>query len=142
MKCKLNPSVTDFLYKTFLWITCIPLGIIVIVAVYIGIGIVGASTIQSVDADWLYLLLVSDSNLYHDSAHFWLTIGNKLIWVPVGILVFIGAGIVALYATYLEIKEALHQRKYHLQYRFETNKVPWYRVLLSYIIVCEKTKDL
>jgi len=142
MKCRLNPSIIDFLYKAFLWITLLPLGIIAIIAVYIGIGTVGASIVQATDSNWLYLALISESNLYHSPNDFWYSIGNRLIWFPTIIIFFIGVGIVSVYATYIETKESLHQRKHDLQYRFETTKVPWYRVLLSYIIVCEKTKDL
>ena len=49
-------------------------------------------------------------------------------------------GLVAIYAMYTEIRESYRWRAHDLKYKFEGIAQPWYRVLLSYIIVCDKTK--
>jgi len=142
MKCKLNPSITEFFYKAFLWITLLPIAALAIGFCIYGLAFVVGTTVQAVDSDWLITLLINDSNVYINPMHFWVSVGNALIWIPVMIVIFIAILTVVLCIVYTETKETLHQRKHDLQYRFETTKVPWYRVLLSYIIVCEKTKDL
>ena len=41
---------------------------------------------------------------------------------------------------YSEAKESYRYKKRELKYKFEGVDQPWYRILLSYIIVCDKTK--
>jgi len=142
MKCKLNPSITDFLYKAFLWITLLPLIITVAVSSVYGLSFVVGTAVQAVDSNWLIGLLIDDTTVYANPMDFWTSVGSLLIWLTMICLFVIGFILSITHAAYIETKESLYQRKHDLQYRFETTKVPWYRVLLSYIIVCEKTKDL
>lgn len=44
------------------------------------------------------------------------------------------------HGIYSETKESYRYKKRDLKYKFEGVDQPWYRILLSYIIVCDKTK--
>jgi len=142
MKCKLNPSIIRFLYKAFLWVTLLLIAVVVMSVGMYGLAFVVGTTVQAVDSNWLIELLIDDAHVYTDPMDFWTSVGNMLIWLTMIHLLVIGFILTIIHSAYTETKETLHQRKHDLQYRFETTKVPWYRVLLSYIIVCEKTKDL
>ena len=64
------------------------------------------------------------------------------IALVISITTILGTLLVSLftYGIYSEVKESYRCKKKELKYKFEGIDQPWYRILLSYIIVCDKTK--
>lgn len=62
------------------------------------------------------------------AGHRWLL---AFILISICVVIICGVG--------YEIRENYRYKADRLQYKFEGKRQPWYRVLISYIIVCDKT---
>ena len=141
MKCRLNPNITEF-FKA--------LGGFILIALA---GIAIFSLISSLFAFIIYCS-IKTFELYGLAAYFmpteyqeFLTLNDYIIACSMNGAMHIWGGLIIgllvigfTYGLYSETKESYRWRAHDLKYKFEGIEQPWYRVLLSYIIVCDKTK--
>ena len=139
--CRLNPNIVSF-FKNFIIIISNILGILfAILAVFF--------ILSSVIGYLMYFLDATDLMAYIFDGHkqeidtlfgYILYVGLKAF--SISMVSALGALFVCLlaYAIYSEAKESYRYKKRDLKYKFDGVDQPWYRILLSYIIVCDKTK--
>lgn len=65
--------------------------------------------------------------------------GQSMFWISIGILIIITIIVLLLYVLITESYESYRMQSRELSYKFEGVKQPWYRVLLSYVFVCDRT---
>lgn len=142
MKCRIHPDFISFLQKVLLCAILIPIGILTIALILYGISFVGGTIVQAIDSPWLFNLLIDTDTVYPSADVFWMIMGGKFAFLLLIVLFVTSLMVVPLIIAWEETAESIRYRRYRLECLFEGKKAPWYRILLSYIIVCEKTKDL
>lgn len=139
--CRLNPNIVNFFKISIIIISTI-LGIsFAILAVFF--------ILSSAIGYLMYFLNATDlmAYIFDGCKHEIDTLFGYIFYVGLKALSFIflalvGAILILLLACgiYSEAKESYRYKKRDLKYKFEGAEQPWYRILLSYIIVCDKTK--
>ena len=135
--CRLNPNIVSF-FKNFIIIISNILGILfAILAVFFILSSVIGYLMYFLDATDLMAYIFDGCKCEIDTLFGYIFfVGLKaLSFIFVALLVYLIA-----YGIYSEAKESYRYKKRDLKYKFEGVDQPWYRILLSYIIVCDKTK--
>ena len=139
--CRLNPNILSF-FKNFIIIISTILGILFAILAVLFI-------LSSAIGYLMYFLNATDlmAYIFDGCKHEINTLFGYIFYVGLKALSFIflalvGAILILLLACgiYSEAKESYRYKKRDLKYKFEGAEQPWYRILLSYIIVCDKTK--
>ena len=139
--CRLNQNIVSF-FKSSIIIISTVLGILFAVLAVLFV-------ISSVIGYLMYFLDATDLMAYiFDGCKQEInTLFGYIFYVGQTALAFsiasiLGTLLVCLiaYGIYSETKESYRYKKRDLKYKFEGVDQPWYRILLSYIIVCDKTK--
>ena len=139
--CRLNPKITNFFKSSIIIISTI-LGILFAVFAVLFI-------ISSAIGYLMYFLNASDlmSYIFDGCKKEIDTLFEYIFYVglealAISIATILGALLVSLlaYGIYSETRESYRYKKKELRYKFEGVDQPLYRILLSYIIVCDKTK--
>ena len=139
--CRLNPNIVSF-FKNFIIIISNILGILfAILAVFFILSSAIGYLIYFLNATDLMAYIFDGCKQEMD------TLFEYIFYIGVKALsyIFIASGVTILilllaYSIYSEAKESYRYKKRVLKYKFEGTEQPWYRILLSYIIVCDKTK--
>lgn len=141
MKCRLNHAFKENLVSTLKIIVYLAIFIISIVIIS---GIFG-SIMYYCDLHALMVSLITtysknvtfipDVNMYILSA------GWALFVISVFILVVLGLIFILMFIILTELNESYRCKSRELKYKFDGIPQPWYRVLLSYIIVCDNNKE-
>lgn len=141
MKCRLNPAFKENLVSTLKIIVYLAIFIISIVIIS---GIFG-SIMYYCD---LHALMVSLITTYSKNVTFIpdvhvyiLSAGWVLFIISVFILVVLGLVFILMFIILTELEESYRCKSRKLKYKFDGIPQPWYRVLLSYIIVCDNNKE-
>ena len=139
--CRLNPEITNF-FKNFIILTSTILGILfTVLAVFFIISSVIGYLMYFLDATDLMAYIFDGCKKEIDTLFDYVFyVGSKALAVSIASV--LGTLLVCLLANgiYSETKESYRYKKRYLKYKFEGAEQPWYRILLSYIIVCDKTK--
>ena len=139
--CRLNPKITNF-FKSFIIIISSILGILFTVMFILFI-------ISSAIGYLMYFLNASDLMAYiFDGCKqeidtlfgYIFYVGSTALAISIATILGTLLILLLVYGIYLEVKESYRCKKRELKYKFEGTDQPWYRILLSYIIVCDKTK--
>ena len=139
--CRLNPNIVSF-FKNFIIIISNIIGILflVLAVLFIISSVIGYS-MYFLDATDLMAYIFDGCKHEIDTLFGYIFyVGSKAL---LSILASSGAAILIFllaYGIYSEAKESYRYKKRDLKYKFEGIDQPWYRILLSYIIVCDKTK--
>ena len=135
--CRLNPNIVSF-FKNFIIIISTILGILFAILAVLFI-------LSSAIGYLMYFLNATDLMAYiFDGCKCEIdTLFGYIFFVGLKALSFIFVALLILSLAnviYSEAKESYRYKKRELKYKFEGVDQPWYRILLSYIIVCDKTK--
>ena len=135
--CRLNPNIVSF-FKNFIIIISTILGILFAILAVLFI-------LSSAIGYLMYFLNATDLMAYiFDGCKCEIdTLFGYIFFVGLKALSFIFVALLILSLAnviYSEAKESYRYKKRDLKYKFEGVDQPWYRILLSYIIVCDKTK--
>ena len=135
--CRLNPNILSF-FKNFIIIISTILGILFAILAVLFI-------LSSAIGYLMYFLNATDLMAYiFDGCKCEIdTLFGYIFFVGLKALSFIFVALLVCliaYGIYSETKESYRYKKRDLKYKFEGVDQPWYRILLSYIIVCDKTK--
>ena len=135
--CRLNPNIVSF-FKNFIIIISTILGILFAILAVLFI-------LSSAIGYLMYFLNATDLMAYiFDGCNREIdTLFGYIFFVGLKALSFIFVALLILSLAnviYSEAKESYRYKKRYLKYKFEGTEQPWYRILLSYIIVCDKTK--
>ena len=135
--CRLNPNIVSF-FKNFIIIISTILGILFAILAVLFI-------LSSAIGYLMYFLNATDLMAYiFDGCKCEIdTLFRYIFFVGLKALSFIFVALLILSLAnviYSEAKESYRYKKRELKYKFEGVDQPWYRILLSYIIVCDKTK--
>ncbi len=135
--CRLNPNIVSF-FKNFIIIISNILGILfAILAVLFILSSAIGYLMYFIDATDLMAYIFDGCKCEIDTLFGYIFfVGLKAIsFIFVALLILSLANVI-----YSETKESYRYKKRYLKYKFEGVDQPWYRILLSYIIVCDKTK--
>ena len=135
--CRLNPNIVSFFKSSMILLSAI-VGILFSVFAVLSIisSIIGYS-MYFLDATDLMAYIFDGCKCEID------TLFGYIFFVGLKALSFIFVALLILSLAnviYSETKESYRYKKRYLKYKFEGVDQPWYRILLSYIIVCDKTK--
>ena len=135
--CRLNPNIVSFFKSSMILLSAI-VGILFSVFAVLSIisSIIGYS-MYFLDATDLMAYIFDGCKCEID------TLFGYIFFVGLKALSFIFVALLILSLAnviYSEAKESYRYKKRELKYKFEGVDQPWYRILLSYIIVCDKTK--
>ncbi len=139
--CRLNQNIVSF-FKNFIIIIS---NILWILFVILAVLFILSSTIGYL----MYFLNATDlmEYIFDGCKHEIDTLFEYIFYVGSKAFSFIFATLVGAilifllaYGIYSEVKESYRCKKRELKYKFDGINQPWYRILLSYIIVCDKTK--
>ena len=135
--CRLKPNIVSF-FKNFIIIISNILGILFAILAVLFI-------LSSAIGYLMYFLNATDSMAYiFDGCKCEIdTLFGYIFFVGLKALSFIFVALLILSLAnviYSETKESYRYKKRDLKYKFDGAEQPWYRILLSYIIVCDKTK--
>ena len=135
--CRLKPNIVSF-FKNFIIIISTILGILFAILAVLFI-------LSSAIGYLMYFLNATDLMAYiFDGCKCEIdTLFGYIFFVGLKALSFIFVALLILSLAngiYSEAKESYRYKKRELKYKFEGVDQPWYRILLSYIIVCDKTK--
>lgn len=137
--CRLNPKFKAKL--TFLGGLLLQLlGLIVIYMVII--GAIGSFMYLINIHEFMVNLITSYGKSVSDIPNVCLYIlkaGQAMFWISVFIVLIITVAVLLLYVLIAESYESYRMQSLELSYKFEGVKQPWYRVLLSYVFVCDRT---
>ena len=139
--CRLNPNIVSF-FKNFIIIISTIIGILFAILAVLFI-------LSSAIGYLMYFLNATDLMAYifdgckHEidtSFEYIFYVGSKALSFI--FVTLVGAILIFLLTIviYSEARESYRYKKRDLKYKFEGAEQPWYRILLSYIIVCDKTK--
>ena len=135
--CRLNPNIVSF-FKNFIIIISNILGILfAILAVFFILSSAIGYLIYFLNATDLMAYIFDGCKREID------TLFGYIFFIGLKALSFIFVALLILSLAcviYSEAKESYRYKKRDLKYKFEGTEQPWYRILLSYIIVCDKTK--
>ena len=139
--CRLNPEITNF-FKNFIIITSTILGILfaILAVLFILSSVIGYSMYFLDDTDLMAYIFDGCKQEIDTLFEYIFYVGSKaLSFIFVAL---VGAILIFLLTIviYSEARESYRYKKRDLKYKFEGAEQPWYRILLSYIIVCDKTK--
>lgn len=139
--CRLNPNIVSF-FKNFIIIISNILGILfAILAILFILSSVIGYLMYFLDATDLMAYIFDGCKHEIDTLfEYTFYVGSKAISFI--FVALVGVILILLFAivNYSEAKESYRRKKRDLKYKFEDIEQPWYRILLSYIIVCDKTK--
>lgn len=142
MKCRVNPDLLAGIKTILMIILCFIAAMAVVVIITSFIASIIYFLIITFDMYELAAYLMPEkSTVFYETLTDYLiecSLNGVLmlwIWSILGTVAFI-----TLYGIFHEIRESIRWKSRDLEYKFEGIKQPWYRVLLSYIIVCDKTK--
>ena len=135
--CRLKPNIVSF-FKNFIIIISTILGILFAILAVLFI-------LSSAIGYLMYFLNATDlmAYIFDGCKQEMDTLFEYIFYIGAKALaVSIASALVCLLANaiYSEAKESYRYKKRELKYKFEGVDQPWYRILLSYIIVCDKTK--
>lgn len=135
--CRLNPNIVSFFKSSMILLSAI-VGILFAILAVLFI-------LSSAIGYLMYFLNATDLMAYiFDGCKCEIdTLFGYIFFVGLKALSFIFVALLILSlanAIYSEAKESYRYKKRELKYKFEGTEQPWYRILLSYIIVCDKTK--
>ena len=135
--CRLKPNIVSF-FKNFIIIISTILGILFAILAVLFI-------LSSAIGYLMYFLNATDLMAYiFDGCKCEIdTLFGYIFFVGLKAILFIFVALLILSLAnviYSEAKESYRYKKRELKYKFEGVDQPWYRILLSYIIVCDKTK--
>ena len=135
--CRLNPNIVSFFKSSMILLSSI-VGILFSVFAVLSIisSIIGYS-MYFLDATDLMAYIFDGCKREID------TLFGYIFFVGLKALSFIFVALLILSLAnviYSETKESYRYKKRDLKYKFDGAEQPWYRILLSYIIVCDKTK--
>lgn len=73
---------------------------------------------------------------------FWLACSSafKLFWILLAFGILITFIVLFIYGLFTGVNESYTERRWYLQSKLDTEFIPMWKVWLSYIIVCDKTK--
>ena len=139
--CRLNPNIVSF-FKNFIIIISNIVGILFSVFAVLSIisSVIGYS-MYFLDATDLMAYIFDGCKREIDTLFDYIFYVGSMA-LAISIASTLGTLLVCLiaYRIYSETKESYRYKKRDLKYKFEGVDQPWYRILLSYIIVCDKTK--
>ena len=135
--CRLKPNIVSF-FKNFIIIISTILGILFAILAVLFI-------LSSAIGYLMYFLNATDLMAYiFDGCKCEIdTLFGYIFFVGLKAILFIFVALLILSLAnviYSETKESYRYKKRDLKYKFDGAEQPWYRILLSYIIVCDKTK--
>lgn len=139
MKCILAPEAKAVLNFTFVIVPATIFGIAVFGLIVYGLSFMVGTTLAYLESFELMANLTASSTMDNYN-EFLIKSGFELIGKSFVILLLTVLSIGMLIGSCMELSEHYTYRKHNLEYKFEGKKLPWYRVLLSYIIVCEPNK--
>ena len=139
--CRLNPNIVSFFKSSRIIISNIPGILFSVFAVFFILSSAIGYLMYFLDATDLMAYIFDGCKQEMD------TLFKYIFYIGVKALsyIFIASGVTLLvcliaHGIYSETKESYRYKKRELKYKFEGVDQPWYRILLSYIIVCDKTK--
>lgn len=135
--CRLNPNIVSFFKSSMILLSAI-IGILFAILAVLFI-------LSSAIGYLMYFLNATDLMAYiFDECKCEIdTLFGYIFFVGLKALSFIFVALLILSLAnviYSETKESYRYKKRDLKYKFDGAEQPWYRILLSYIIVCDKTK--
>ena len=139
--CRLNPNIVSFFKSSMILLSAIVGILFTVLAVFFIISSVIGYLMYFLDATDLMAYIFDGCKKEIDTLFDYIFyVGLKAFSISMASA--LGASFVCLlaYAIYSEAKESYRYKKRDLKYKFEGVDQPWYRILLSYIIVCDKTK--
>ena len=139
--CRLNPNIVSFFKSSIIIISNI-LGILfAILAIFFILSSAIGYLMYFLNATDLMAYIFDGCNREID------TLFGYIFFIGLKAFSFIFVALVGAIlilslacGIYSEAKESYRYKKRYLKYKFEGVDQPWYRILLSYIIVCDKTK--
>lgn len=141
MKCRLNPAFKENLVSTLKHIVYLAIFLISILIISYTFG----SIMYYFDLHELMVSLITTCSknvtLIPDVNVYILSAGWALFIISVFILIVLGLMFILMFIILTELKESYRCQSRKLKYKFDGIPQPWYRVLLSYIIVCDNNKE-
>lgn len=141
MKCRLNPTFKENLVSTLkhiIYLAITLIGILIISYIF-------GSIMYYCDLHTLMVNLIATCSknitLIPDVHMYILRAGWALFIISVFILFVLGIVFILMFTILTELKESYRCKARKLKYKFDDISQPWYRVLLSYIIVCDNNKE-
>ena len=139
--CRLNPNIVS-LFKNFIIIISTILGILfAILAVLFILSLAIGYLMYFLNATDLMAYIFDGCKQEIDTLFDYVFyVGSAAL--AISIATILGTLLILLLAhgIYSEVKESYRCKKRELKYKSDGINQPWYRILLSYIIVCDKTK--
>ena len=139
--CRLNPNIVSFFKSSMILLSAIVGILFTVLAVFFIISSVIGYLMYFLDATDLMAYIFDGCKKEIDTLFdYILYVGSMALAISIASI--LGTLLVCLiaYRIYSETKESYRYKKRDLKYKFEGVDQPWYRILLSYIIVCDKTK--
>ena len=139
--CRLNPNIVSF-FKNFIIIISTILGVLfaILAVLFILSSAIGYSMYFLNATDLMAYIFDGCKQEMHTLFGYIFYVGSKaLSFIFVGLVGTILIFLLSI-VIYSEARESYRYKKRDLKYKFEGAEQPWYRILLSYIIVCDKTK--
>ncbi len=141
-KCRLNPGFKDFL-KAVGYFILTTLGAVAIVGTYL-LAMSGLSAVYLYYSEsYNGMAYLAQIGTFHDVdtlKQYAFEAGKGFCLMVTSIIICTLISGALVYGIYNEISESYNYKKRELEYKFQGKKQPWYRILISYIIVCEITK--
>ena len=137
--CKLNPKFKAKLVSLGVLLLQL-LGLIVTYLVII--VTMGSFMYLIVAHEFMVGLITTYGKHVSDIPNIWMFIlkaGQAMFWVSVFIAIIVTVIVLLFYVLISEFYESYRVQSLELSYKFEGVKQPWYRVLLSYVFVCDRT---
>ena len=137
MVCRLNPLLVEGTKVVLSAIGLFSIAFIILISYWaICIGLIW-SVIHQFELYGICAQFASSTGVYDTLASYELDTATGIVALFHLALVLGFIGIVASYAMCEEIAESYSYKKRQLEYKFQGKQMPWYRVLISYIIVCD-----
>ena len=139
--CRLNPNIVSFFKSSMILLSAIVGILFTVLAVFFIISSVIGYLMYFIDATDLMAYIFDGCKKEIDTLFDYIFYVGSMA-LAISIASILGTLLVCLiaYGIYSETKESYRYKKRDLKYKFEGVDQPWYRILLSYIIVCDKTK--
>ena len=139
--CRLNPNIVSFFKSSMILLSAIVGILFTVLAVFFIISSVIGYLMYFIDATDLMAYIFDGCKKEIDTLFDYIFYVGSMA-LAISIASILGTLLVCLiaYGIYSETKESYRYKKRDLKYKFEGAEQPWYRILLSYIIVCDKTK--
>lgn len=139
MACRINPAIPNFFLGAGVTIF-VTLILLVAVGLYIGLSAWILQTIVHRFELYEFLAIFQSSNpnnVYPTLFDYEFSVRTTFVIITTISISAIGLLTAAIIT---ETKQSYYWKKRDLEYKFQGQKIPWYRVLISYIIICDGIK--